>query len=105
LCKVCREAPEDEYHRVVGCSIKSLFWYEFAAAHLCLADLFPTDDEAIWMALTTLDEQDNNPLDISTLELLGSVFASLWQHHYWSCTIDGNSWITPAVFSSFLDDH
>ncbi|KAK4518233.1 uncharacterized protein ATC70_001585 [Mucor velutinosus] len=102
LCKMCHEATEDEYHMVIGCSMKSLFWYEFVS-HLGLADLFPTD-EAIWIGLTTLHGQDNNPLDISILELLGAAFSSIWQHH-WGCTIDGKSWITRAVFSSFLEDH
>ncbi|KAK4515912.1 uncharacterized protein ATC70_010870 [Mucor velutinosus] len=28
LYKLCIEAPEDEYHMVIGCGMKSLFWYE-----------------------------------------------------------------------------
>ncbi|KAK4510017.1 RNA polymerase II subunit 3 [Mucor velutinosus] len=102
LCKVCQEAPEDEYHMVIGCSSKSLFWYE-VASHLGLTPKFPTD-AAIWLGLTTLHGQDNHPLDISILELLGAAFSCVWQHH-WGCTLDGKSWLTRAVFSSFLADN
>ncbi|KAK4518752.1 uncharacterized protein ATC70_008974 [Mucor velutinosus] len=102
LCKLCTEAPEDEYHLVVGCDMKSLFWFE-VISHLGLSDLFPTDN-AIWIGLSTLHDQEKNPLDISILELLGAAFSSLWQHH-WSCSLDGKSWRTQIVFSSFLADH
>lgn len=102
LCRVCQEEPENEYHMVVGCSSKSFFWYE-VVSHLGLTDKFPTDT-AIWIGLTTLHGQDSHPFDISILELLGSAFSCVWQHH-WGCTIDGKSWLTRAVFSSFLADN
>jgi hypothetical protein len=102
LCKVCQEAPEDEYHMVIGCSHKSLFWYE-VVSHLDLTDTFPTD-AAIWLGLTTLHSEDNMPLDISLLELLGAAFSCVWQHH-WGCTLEGKSWLTRTVFSSFLADN
>ncbi|KAK4518995.1 uncharacterized protein ATC70_009222 [Mucor velutinosus] len=102
LCKLCIEAPEDEYHMIIGCGMKSLFWYE-VISHLGLTDLFPTDD-AIWIELTTLHDQEHNLLGISILELLGAAFSSLWQHH-WGCTLEDKAWRTRIVFSSFLEDH
>jgi hypothetical protein len=102
ICTLCNEAPEDEFHMVIGCSMKSLFWYEFIS-HLGLSETFPTDND-IWIGLTTLHGQENFPLDNSILELLGAAFSSLWQHH-WRCKLDDTSWLTRIVFSSFLADH
>ncbi|KAK4508915.1 uncharacterized protein ATC70_013538 [Mucor velutinosus] len=56
LCKLCTEAPEDECYLVVGCDMKSLFWFE-VISHLGLSDLFPTDN-AIWIGLSTLHDQE-----------------------------------------------
>ncbi|GAN01804.1 hypothetical protein MAM1_0012c01239 [Mucor ambiguus] len=102
VCKLCAEAPEGEYHMVIGCDMKSLFWYEFVS-HLGLSDLFPTDG-TIWIGLTTLHDPERNPLDISILVLLGAAFSSIWQHH-WGCTLDGKAWHTRIGISSFLEDH
>jgi hypothetical protein len=102
LCKHCTEAHEDEYHMIVGCDLKSFFWSE-VMSHLGLSDKFPTD-EAIWIGLTTLYDQDLNPLDISILELLGAAFSTLWQHH-WCCILEDKAWLTRVVFPSFLTDH
>ena len=101
-CGLCKEEPEDVYHLAVGCIMKSLFWSE-VVTHLGLADRFPTDT-AIWMGLITLHDMDNNPLDISVLELLGAAFSTLWQHH-WADALNGHSWLSRNVFSCFLADH
>jgi len=102
LCHHCAEAPEDEYHMVVGCDMKSLFWSE-VISHLGLSDTFPTD-EAIWTGLTTLHDKDHNPLDISILELLGAAFFSLWQYH-WCCIMEDKAWLTRVAFPLFLSEH
>lgn len=60
--------------------MKSNFWFE-VVAHPDLVDDFIADD-AIWIALTTLQDKNGFPLDSPILELLSSAVYTLWKFRY-----------------------
>ncbi|KAJ8656675.1 hypothetical protein O0I10_007521 [Lichtheimia ornata] len=52
ICQICKAAPEDLYHFVVGCPSKRQFWIDALNAFELFA-IFPTHQE-IWNTVSTI---------------------------------------------------
>ncbi|CEJ02603.1 hypothetical protein RMCBS344292_16603 [Rhizopus microsporus] len=98
LCRFCGDAPEDIYHFVIGCRLKSTYWREMLQ-FLLLDDEF-TRDLQVWSALFCFCGLYGNRLRKEVLTILGVAFTTLWKYH-WQCVFDNAPWSPRSCFWLF----
>jgi len=102
LCPICLQVPEDAYHFVVGCWVKSRYWHD-AIAHIGLSHLVVSDLD-VWSILVSFSTSSGVDLCPVQLSLLGAAFDTLWRY-YWQCFHENLSWSNTAVLHMFVSSH
>jgi len=100
LCPICGEVPEDSYHFVVGCPVKSRFWHD-VIAHIGLSHLVATDLD-VWSVLLSFSTSSGMTLTSSQLCLFGAAFSTMWSY-YWLCFFNHTTWSTPVALTMFIN--
>lgn len=102
LCPICLEVPEDAYHFVVGCWVKSRYWHD-VISYIGLSHLL-TSDLDIWSVMVSFSTSSGLIPCPVQLSLVGAAFATLWRY-YWQCFNGNLSWSSTGALNMFISSH
>jgi hypothetical protein len=78
ICVICKNVLEDDFHLLVGCTLKWCVWQK-ALRELSLDSTLSTKDE-VWLTLL-LDKKMFTKTQGNLLPFIGLILGNIWQMH------------------------